>query len=534
MTYNKKSKIISKSIILKHEARILQFSKSWNEDYKHLENFFGKFDIKSSTDKKIINPYFQDWSNIKGYGDILVRPKTKIDCALILRTCYLSNILLTISAGRTNLTGSATPKGGVIMTTELLTEPGIALDIDNREAFCPVGIKLETFRQRVLDLSNNSLYYVADPTSRADACVGGTISTNASGFVPGEKGATRHWVKEIEFLLPNGDLIHIKRGKYISQNGHFKIEYEKKVVDLPVPTYDRPKIKNASGIYSSKDGTIDLIDLIIGSEGILGLIVSCRLGLSVNPKNRLELFISLESESKAIDLYDHLFEYLDKEPSQITALEYFGYNSQNYMDNKEFLFKNDNDVGIYIQIPIFYGTMEIKIDEWINIFKSFDSKLNLDNIIVLNDSNNWQKFFKARHSIPDNALTKTKKTGGVSIITDTIVPKHNFRQYLNKVHKKIRQSGIEYLLFGHLGDCHLHFHLIPDVNQEQLSLEIYDYMIDLSSDLGGVYSAEHGTGKRKRSDFRKCYGDEAVLMVKQLKNKIDENEYLNRGNLISW
>mgnify|MGYP001353577671 CR=1 FL=1 len=77
-------------------------------------------------------------------------------------------------------------------------------------------------------------------------------------------------------------------------------------------------------------------------------------------------------------------------------------------------------------------------------------------------------------------------------------------------------------------------HLIPSDKQNNKCMEVYDYMIDLSSTLGGVYSAEHGTGKRKRNDFKKCYGVEAVEMVKKLKNTIDPNNYLNRGNLISY
>ena len=56
-------------------------------------------------------------------------------------------------------------------------------------------------------------------------------------------------------------------------------------------------------------------------------------------------------------------------------------------------------------------------------------------------------------------------------------------------------------------------------------------MIDLSSKLGGVYSAEHGTGKRKRNDFKKCYGDTAVNMVKKAKLSVDPDLILNRGNV---
>tara|TARA_B100000700_G_C15025930_1_gene848138 strand:- start:1064 stop:2476 length:1413 start_codon:yes stop_codon:yes gene_type:complete len=468
-----------------------------------------------------------------GYADILVRPKNSVECAIILKTCYTCNILLTISAGKTNLTGSATPNGGVVLSTILLTMPDIKIDLINKQAQAPVGIALESFRSRILELSNQTLYYPADPTSRNDACIGGTISTNASGFVPGEKGATRYWVREIELLLPNGDLVEIKKGEYVSKKGLFTLDYINGSIELPVPTYKRPKIKNASGLYSDENGEVDLIDLIVGSEGILGMVTSCKLGLSEYPKENLELFVSLENESEAIRLHDFLNDRFKNDFSNVTAMEYFGYNSQNYMNNKDFLFSNENDVGVYLQIPVFSSSMDLKIDEWTELLESFNPRIDLDRIIVLNDPNNWKRFFEARHSIPDNALTKTKELGGVSIISDTIVPKSNFRYYLEKVHDRLKKSKIEYLLFGHLGDCHLHFHLIPNKNQELEAHKVYDYLIDLSSELGGVYSAEHGTGKRKRNDFKKCYGKEAVEMVKNLKQTIDPNRYLNRGNLIA-
>ena len=75
---------------------------------------------------------------------------------------------------------------------------------------------------------------------------------------------------------------------------------------------------------------------------------------------------------------------------------------------------------------------------------------------MLNDPRNWQIFFNARHSIPVNALKKTHQLDTWSILTDTIVPPENFEIFLIKTHKILRESKIEYLLFGHLGDCHLH------------------------------------------------------------------------------
>ena len=506
---------------------------SHNLDIVAISNFLiNNYNIDSQLDQDIIKPFTSDWSNIPGgKADLLVRPKTAKESAIILRLCKMQKIPLTISAGQTNLTGSATPKGGIIMSTSQLKEIPISISIINQSVRTSVGIPLEEMRKKVLKDSNNKLYYPVDPTSRHDAYIGGTLSCNASGFIPGEKGSTRYWVQAIEFILLNGYSLIIKRGDYISKNGTFILECGDEIINMPIPRYKRPNIKNASGPFSSINGEMDFIDLIIGSEGIFGMITECTLNLDIKPKDSLELFVKLENEDKAILFHQFLYDKFKGDMSKVTALEYFGYNCHAYMKNKNFLFNNDNEVGLYIQIPILNDDLDIQTVEWSKLLMQFDSNFNLDDIIVLNNPVNWDKFFQARHSIPDNALIKTKQRGGISIITDTIVPIKNFKKYLDKIHIKLRNYNIEYLLFGHLGDCHLHFHLIPNADQNTLSIEVYDYMVDLSANFGGVYSAEHGTGKRKRNDFKKCYGEKAVEMVRQSKLSVDSDLLLNRGNV---
>ena len=150
----------------------------------------------------------------------------------------------------------------------------------------------------------------------------------------------------------------------------------------------------------------------------------------------------------------------------------------------------------------------------------------------LNEKRNWDIFFEARHSMPAKALEKTKELDAVSIITDTIVPPCNFKQYLSFVHGLLQENNIEYLLFGHLGDCHLHFHLLPSKKNESKALNLYNDITKESAMLGGVYSAEHGTGKRKRNDFIECYGIDAVAEIIRIKEALDPSMILNRGNVI--
>ena len=176
--------------------------------------------------------------------------------------------------------------------------------------------------------------------------------------------------------------------------------------------------------------------------------------------------------------------------------------------------------------PFFFWTINVPL----HIFSK--RPLRIYNRKHSSKDNNWDKFFEARHSIPVNALEKTIKLDAVSMITATIVPPENFQEFLAYTHKLIRSHNIEYLLFGHLGDCHLHFHLIHSKDEQKIAEDIYNSIVKESSRLGGVYSAEHGTGKRKRNDFIECYGIKAVNQIKLCKRAFDEKMLLNQGYII--
>ena len=513
------------------ENRILQKIETFCEN-KTIDNISevvkwikNEWNLDITLDADIISGYLKDWSNIEGYAIGLCRPKDKLESAIIIRILYNLKISYTISAGKTNLTGSATPMGGFVLSIENLNnlKPTVA---GNCVISSP-GIYLEDLRKEVLIQTSNELCYPVNPTSRKEAMIGGTVSCNASGFVPGEQGATRHWVQGLEIVLPNGRIVKCKRGDYISNNATFELDEE----DIPLPQYNRPDIKNASGPYTCSNGEIDFIDLIVGSEGMFGLITECTFKLKSNPKDYLNLFIILESEKYAIQFHQYLNEA--SKLDQVTALEYFGYNSQSYMTNKEYFFKDELEVGIYLQVPLYKESMDDACSEWLSIALTSNCNISDEKIYVLNDQKSWDLFFEARHSMPELALKKTKELKGVSIITDTIVPPKNFPEFLESTHSLIKQAGIEYLLFGHLGDCHLHFHLIPSKEQEQDAISIYNKIIDISSNLNGVYSAEHGTGKRKKIDFIKCYGENAVEQVRKTKLSFDPYMLLNKGNVIT-
>lgn len=485
-------------------------------------------------DQDIVAGFVRDSSNLPGQADALSRPQSERELAAIFRLCFACGIPFTVCGGRSALTGSATSESGVVISMAKMLAPPVTVDAAHKTVRASVGVILEDMRLAVSEQSKKQLYFPVDPTSRADACVGGAIACNASGFTPGEVGAVRHWVAALDFILPNGMKIHARRGEYISANGCFSIESPDGKCELPVPRYRRPKIKNASGPYSAPDGMLDFVDLIIGSEGIFGAVTSCEMRLAPSPAGFLDLFFSLPAEENAVAFLEYLRNNLPGGLGQLTALEYFGVNCRKYMAHENLFFHGTNQVGIYIQEPLTDQAMDDAAVAWLERLMAANCGIDENAIMLLDNDHHRKTFMEARHSMPANALEVVQHHGTYTIMTDAIVPPENFREFLQFTHNAIRSAGLDYLAFGHLGDCHLHFTILPEKDKLAGATEVYDRIIAESARLGGVYSGEHGTGKRKRCDFLRCYGPEAVEQLRRSKAALDPEFLLNRGNVIEY
>ena len=253
-------------------------NKSIEDITKVIDWLKNKFNIDITIDENIVEGYTRDWSNIDGYAVGLCRPKNKIESAIVIGTFHNLKIPYTISAGRTNLTGSATPKEGFIISIDNLNE--VKPFVENDMVTTSPGIYLEDMRKNVLAQTQNKFYYPVDPTSRKDArgTVFGVMHLDLYLEIRAQPDIG---LKELEIVIPNGRLIKCKRGQYISMDSIFELDNQ----IIKLPTYNRPKIKNASGPYTCGNGDIDFIDLIIGSEGMYGLITKCTFKLKPKPKN---------------------------------------------------------------------------------------------------------------------------------------------------------------------------------------------------------------------------------------------------------
>ncbi|MFW6303008.1 MAG: FAD-binding oxidoreductase [Candidatus Sumerlaeota bacterium] len=531
------NKIIPRCLLNSSE---IQAIKNFAENYKvavgleALSRFLkDTFDLDMVLDRGIVEGFETDSSNLPGHALGLCRPASEREAAVFLSAFYLCQVPVTVSGGRSNLTGSATPKDSVILSTVKLVYPA-PLIVDDERVRVAAGWNFEEMREEVLRLTDGKLCFPVDPTSRFDAAVGGAIACNASGFTPGEQGAMRHWVESLRFLLPDGCLVEARRGEIVSEDGFFIIQKPHGEIAWPVPRYLRPNIKNAAGPYSSPDGRIDLVDYIIGSEGIFGLVTECELRLAPMPEERFEIFFSLPDESDAVKVLQEALRRNNGDLSRYHALEYFGPRCRRYIDNDTRFYQTDDEVALYIVQPVFGdGGPDEAAGEWLEILAGAGCDIDEDNILLFDDEKTHHLFVEARHSLPANAIEVSNERGNITILTDTVVPPENFKELLDWSKEMLEDAGLDYLYYGHFGDCHLHFWIFPEAGEEEKGIQVYDVLVKKSAELGGVYSGEHGTGKRKRKDFLLCYGPEAADAVRASKTAVDPGFSMNRGNVVS-
>lgn len=490
--------------------------------------------IELATDPGIVAGFASDESHLPGAAQAVGRPRTVREVSAILRACRVAGVPVTVSAGRTNLTGSATPSDGVILAMTLFVTPELRVDAAARTVVAPVSMILEDLRIAVLAATDGTLCYPVNPTSRAEATVGGSVACNASGFTPGEAGATRHWVRELEVVLPCGGVARVRRGEAVSADGVFRLHDRDGVRELPVPRHPRVAIKNAGGPYSSADGVMDFVDLIVGAEGLFGVVTGVTLRLDERPAEFLDLFVSLPAEAEALKLRAVLAERLEGGLDGLAALEYFGTHCRRFMKHEDRFFHGADPVGVYIQVPLKAGVAaDVAAESWLELLMDCGVALDPDGVLLLDNDRDRTIFLEARHSMPAHALEVVQRRGTYTLMTDTVVPPDAFPEFLETTHSSLRQHGLEYLAFGHLGDCHLHFTLLPEKEQLENATRVYEGIVAHSAALGGVYSGEHGTGKRKRADFLACHGAVGIAEVRRTKAALDPDFLLNRGNVVT-
>lgn len=513
---------------------------------------------------KEFNEYYKDYlkdeSRKIGKADSISFPKSEDDVISILKSLCDTKPLITTQGARTGITGGAVPQGGHIINLSKMNRIlGLRYDANTDNFFLRVepGVLLSDLRKTLKSknfhtdgwdkesilalqrLKESGPYFFSPDPTETTASIGGMVACNSSGACSFKYGPTRNHVEAINVVLANGDKISLKRGVHKAHGHSFSITTSSgKLIEGSIPRYNLPDVKNASGYYSKEN--MDLIDLFIGSEGTLGIVTEIEIKLLKAPSVIYALNAFFSCEEDALNFVQRI-----REESSPIALEFFNHNALNLLRmvrekysgfNKIKELSPDFHTAVYVE---FSGDNEDEVMDTLmdagRIIEECGGDLN--NTWASTDSQSRESLKYFRHATPEavNLLIDEYKKlypGITKLGTDMAVPDSKLFDVMKLYNNSLTEGNFYSVIFGHIGDNHLHVNIIPrNMDEYYKGKELYAYWSEKIIAMGGSISAEHGVGKMKTNLLKKMFGNEGINEMKTLKNLFDPDYRLNIGNL---
>ncbi len=496
--------------------------------------------------------------------DYIFFPKNEVELAAVIREMQRRNVRITVAGARTGLVGGSVPAEGALISLELLDQvEEVYFHTECSEwrvrAQTSVSLKSldtmlrfkqfpsldqstdETVKQHLTEFRDDPehYFYPPDPTEMS-ASLGGSVVTNASGARTYRYGPTRAWVRGLRVFLANGEFLDIPRGKYFaSPAGQFVVwNSNGEAVNISVPDYAQPKTKSTAGLFAAPK--MDLVDLFIGSEGILGIVTSVEVAL-LKKEEKVSIIQFLDSDEQAVKLTMAL---RAEKSLQLDFLEFYSGSALALLRNLQKV--EPSTVGM--------PSIPEEAKSAIFIEMSFNSQAGVLDFSILEkvvascgadlarswagyESRELDRFKVFRHMVPEtinSILAERKKQypGIHKLGTDMAVPDEHLEEMWALYKTQCDSLGLEWVAFGHIGNNHIHVNILPR-NMEELEkgMHLYELFAKKAVEFGGAVSAEHGIGKIKSHFLPLMFSAAQIQQMRRVKEALDPKRLLNPNDI---
>ena len=473
-------------------------------------------------DPDILRAFLEDAAHVPGgHAAGVAFPRSEAEVAALVRG---ATQLLAVGA-QSSLTGGATPRGEVVLSTRALTAMEM---LPGGRVRAGAGVPLAALQQA---LAARALYYPPVPTYEG-AFVGGTIATNAAGAATFKYGSTRRWVDALTVVLADGSVLDVERGRRI-RDAAFAIETPSGgILDVPIPSYRMPDVpKHSAGYHAAGADGYDPIDLFIGSEGTLGVIVSATLRVIRRPAAALAL-VACADDREALAITAAVRASTDVD---VAGVEYADARALALVDDDAFAKAGvrrpaSGAVLLFVQI-------EGSLDAFASLLASLGADPDIQ-VALPGDDRARTALVDLREAVPaavNRRVADAKRRVDPAIektAGDPVVPFERLAESLALYRGAFERRGLRHAIWGHLSDGNLHPNVIPrsldDVARgKEAILEIGREVVRM----GGSPLAEHGVGRNavKQELLRQLYGADGIAQMRAVKRALDPGWKLAPG-----
>lgn len=409
------------------------------------------------------------------------------EISAVLRYCCQKGIAVTPRGAGTGLCGGCVAvRGGIVLSTERMKRV-LEVDEKNMTATVEPGVLLMEFPKA---LEGTGLFYPPDPGEKT-ATMGGNAMTNAGGMRAVRYGVTRDYVLGMEVVLSSGEIL----------------------------TLGGKNVKTSSG-YS-------LIDLLVGSEGTLGILTKLTVKLIPEPKANISLLIPFDDLDTCIGAVPAVLG-CGCEPTAVEFMEREVIACAETYLGKQF---PDASADAYLLVRLDGASVEAlrpAMDRLTDLALSIGAR----DVLLADTDERKESIWNARGAF----LEAIKNSTTMMDECDVVVPRERIADFVRQSGQIGREAGVRICSFGHAGDGNLHIYVCKDAMEDQAWAKALEQVMDrlyaAARNLGGEVSGEHGIGHAKREFLRESLGETQMALMRGIKSVFDPAGILNPGKVL--
>lgn len=452
-------------------------------------------------------------------------PAGRRDVAVLARWAARNGVPLVPRGGGTGMPGGNVGAGVVVHMTPGFDTVGPVNPAGRSIRVGPGALAASVERAA----SREGLFFPPLPSS-ADRCrIGGMVANNAAGARSFRHGSVRKWVRKLEVVMADGQLLRLESGEDVP--APFEELHRALRPRWSVLSGDWPRVrKNASGYALDRFlPEKDSIQLMVGSEGTLGLVTAIELGLAPAPEARGLAVLGVETPDclrrgirAAGELRASACEFLGRRFLELTRLE------------------SDPRVGALARGAYALMLLELEgrpgeVDDGLEHIRALARSMDAG-VRTARDHDERARLWEIRHAASP-AIVRAAEEGRISMqfVEDSVIPPEFVPEYLRGMDRILVDADTDAVVFGHAGDGNVHVNPLVDVRRTDWRDRvrgILDQTADLVAELGGTLSGEHGDGRVRAPYLHRIWSEAAVDGFRTVKETLDPARVLNPGVIL--
>ena len=469
-----------------------EYKKITLEIVEKLKNIVGDRNVIFDDIEKL-EPYSHDEIAEKSYGsmpEVVIKPETSEQIAQIMKFANKENIPVTPRGAGSGLSGGAVPIfGGICLSVEKMNKI-LEIDKANMVAVVEPGVITNDLNDL---LTEEDLFFAGYPMSVESCYVGGNVAENAGGGRAVKYGVTGRYIIGLEVITPEGDIINLG-GKIV---------------------------KNVVGY--------DLLNLMVGSEGTLGIFTKIIIKLLPLPKEKVALLVPFKDVETAINMVPTIITNGKIIPTAIEFMDQLSFQTCYKYLNEHF---PHSDAGAMLLLEVDGNSMEQLEQEYETI-----GDLCLENgaleVYVADNHTTQERVWRVRRNIAEAFMVYSP----VQSLEDIVVPVAEIPNVLPEIDKIAKKHDVLIPCYGHAGDGNLHATVVkkPEMSMDDWYRILDNILMEMyvvTTSFGGTISGEHGIGHKRKKQMKELMEPATFELMKRIKKSFDPNNIMNPGKIL--